>query len=190
MNNLSHLDANTIGKALRKRRQDINMTQEELAQGIGVTLDAIDDLESGKSVASHMLFDVIAYLRLSFDLWRVGGYRLPLSNTCVPSFDGNSANRRDSFVRPEILFDVSDKFDFPYDWSNPGHMPDNVLIMSVLKRLRFMDIVRLVKRFGVERIDREIQEPFYEDFRDDLLEVMDLVHEVIDLKSKEKQSTF
>ena len=93
---------------------------------------------------------------------------------------------KDSLESPELLFNLSDKFDFPYDWTNPGHMPDNVLIMCVLKRLRFMDIVRLVKRFGVERIDREIQQPFYEDFREDLLEVMDTIHEAISSQSKEK----
>jgi transcriptional regulator with XRE-family HTH domain len=185
MNDLLHLDANTIGKVLRKRRKDINMTKEELAQGVSVNLEVIDNLEGGKNVSSHVLFDVIAYLRLSFDLWRVGRYRLPIPNIYTPLIDINMTDSKDSLESPELLFNLADKFNFPYDWSNPGHMPDNVLIMCVLKRLRFMDIVRLVKRFGVERIDREIQRPFYEDFREDLLEVMDTIHEAISSQSKE-----
>lgn len=186
MNDLLHLDANTIGRALRKRRKDINMTKEELAQGVSINLELIDDLEGGKDISSHVLFDVISYLRLSFDLWRVGGYGLPKSNFYAPSIDSAMTDSKDSSDSPELLFNLSDKFDLPYDWSNPGHMPDNVLIMNVLKRLRFMDIVRLVKRFGVERIDREIQQPFYDDFREDILEVMDTIHEAISSKSKEK----
>lgn len=79
-------------------------------------------------------------------------------------------------------FEVSDKFDFPYDWSNPGHLSDDVLIMKVLKGLRFADIVRLCKRFGVERIDDEIKSSFYDEMREDLIEIMDVIHEAINKK--------
>jgi hypothetical protein len=83
-----------------------------------------------------------------------------------------------TLVKEDVgIYKISDKFDFPYDWSNPGHLPDEVLIMKVLKRLRFADIVRLCKRFGVERIDQEITSNFYDDVRDDLLEIMETIHE-------------
>jgi hypothetical protein len=35
----------------------------------------------------------------------------------------------------------------------------------------------LCKRFGVERIDQEIKSDFYDDVRDDLLEMMEIIHE-------------
>ena len=58
-------------------------------------------------------------------------------------------------------------------------MSDDVLIMKVLKRLRFADIVRLCKRFGVDRIDQEIKSNFYDDVRDDLSEIMETIHEAL-----------
>jgi histone H3/H4 len=51
--------------------------------------------------------------------------------------------------------------------------------MKVLKRLRFADIVRLCKRFGVDRIDQEIKSNFYDDVRDDLSEIMETIHEAL-----------
>jgi len=47
--------------------------------------------------------------------------------------------------------------DFPYDWSNSA-MRNDLLIHNVLKKGRFMDILRLVKHFGIEYINIQAQE--------------------------------
>ncbi len=47
--------------------------------------------------------------------------------------------------------------EFPYDWSNPG-MSEDVLIHNVLEKGRFMDVLRLVKYFGIERIESEARD--------------------------------
>jgi len=46
--------------------------------------------------------------------------------------------------------------DFPYDWSNSG-MSEDVFIHSVLKKARFMDIMRLVQHYGIEPIETAAQ---------------------------------
>lgn len=47
--------------------------------------------------------------------------------------------------------------DFPYDWSNPGMSEDN-FIRSVLTKGRFMDVLRLARHYGVDRIEVVAQE--------------------------------
>jgi hypothetical protein len=44
------------------------------------------------------------------------------------------------------------KLSFPYDWSNPA-MPEDALIVNVLKRGIFVDLCRICVYFGVERVD-------------------------------------
>ena len=46
--------------------------------------------------------------------------------------------------------------DFPYDWSNPG-MSEDVFIHHVLEKGRFMDVLRLVRRYGADRIESVAQ---------------------------------
>lgn len=45
----------------------------------------------------------------------------------------------------------STNLSLPYDWSNPA-MPDNALILSVLRRAVFTDIVRVCAQFGLARV--------------------------------------
>jgi transcriptional regulator with XRE-family HTH domain len=45
----------------------------------------------------------------------------------------------------------STNYSLPYDWSNPA-MPDNALILSVLRRAVFTDIVRVCAQFGLARV--------------------------------------
>jgi transcriptional regulator with XRE-family HTH domain len=154
-----------VGNILREKRKSQGLTQDELAKLMGVRRQTLADLELGKNVGSHLLFSVMTYLGLGFDLLAQSSHQ-------------KNVNQHPKSVREVAETDqLSDKFDFPYDWSNPGQLPDDVLIMKVLKRLHFEDIVRLCKRFGVERIDQEIKSDFYDDVRDDLLEMMEIIHE-------------
>ena len=154
-----------IGTLLREKRKSMGLTQDELAQKMGVRRQTLADLELGKNVGSHLLINVMTSLGVSIDSL------IPVDNQQVVSQFPASVKEG------AAIYEISDKFDFPYDWSNPGHLPDEVLIMKVLKRLRFADIVRLCKRFGIERIDQEIKSDFYDDVRDDLLEIMETIHE-------------
>lgn len=154
-----------LGTVLREKRKSQGFTQDELAKLMGVRRQTLADLELGKNVGSHLLINVMTYLGLGFE------HLTPASNQ-------KNVKQQPKLVREVAdTYQPSDKFDFPYDWSNPGHMSDDVLIMKVLKRLHFEDIVRLCKRFGVERIDQEIKSDFYDDVRDDLLEMMETIHE-------------
>ena len=164
------MDQNTqkpeqIGGVLREKRKAMGLTQDELSQKMGVRRQTLADLELGKNVGSHLLINVMTYLGVSID-------------SLVTESNQQVVGQLPTLVKEDAgIYKISDKFDFPYDWSNPGHLPDEVLIMKVLKRLRFADIVRLCKRFGVERIDQEITSNFYDDVRDDLLEIMETIHE-------------
>ncbi len=154
-----------IGTLLREKRKSMGLTQDELAQKMGVRRQTLADLELGKNVGSHLLINVMTHLGVSID-------------SLITASDQQVRSQLPVLVKEDAgVYKISDKFDYPYDWSNPGHLPDEVLIMKVLKRLRFADIVRLCKRFGVERIDQEITSDFYDDVRDDLLEIMETIHE-------------
>jgi transcriptional regulator with XRE-family HTH domain len=164
------MDQNTqkpeqIGGVLREKRKAMGLTQDELAQKMGVRRQTLADLELGKNVGSHLLINVMTYLGVTVD-------------SLITASNQQVVGQLPVLVKEDAgIYKISDKFDYPYDWSNPGHLPDEVLIMKVLKRLRFADIVRLCKRFGVERIDQEITSDFYDDVRDDLLEIMETIHE-------------
>lgn len=154
-----------IGTLLREKRKSMGLTQDELAQKMGVRRQTLADLELGKNVGSHLLVNVMTHLGVSID-------------SLITASDQQVRSQLPVLVKEDAgVYKISDKFDYPYDWSNPGHLTDEVLIMKVLKRLRFADIVRLCKRFGVERIDQEVTSDFYDDVRDDLLEIMETIHE-------------
>lgn len=164
------IQAISIGQVLRQRRKSMGLTQDQVAKVFGVRRQTIADLEAGKNVGSHLLLKAMDYFQFRFDLPAQTAYEI-----------GKKKSIR--LVKEAVVpFEVSDKFDFPYDWSNPGHLSDDVLIMKVLKGLRFADIVRLCKRFGVERIDDEIKSSFYDEMREDLIEIMDVIHEAINKK--------
>jgi hypothetical protein len=42
---------------------------------------------------------------------------------------------------------------FPYDWSNPGGISDEALIINVLKRGIFEDICKICAYYGIETVD-------------------------------------
>lgn len=53
---------------------------------------------------------------------------------------------------------LSDKLnlEFPYDWSNPN-MSDSALIVSVLEKTRFNDVLSIAHHYGIERIESEVK---------------------------------
>ena len=162
----SHLQANSIGVSLRERRKELTLTQDQLAHRLGVRRQTIADLENGKNVGSHLLLSAMTQLEIPFELKTSQTYQVNKSKGAKKARETQSA------------FQISTQFDFPYDWSNPGNLPDDVLIIKVLKSLRFADIVRLCKKFGVARVDEEIKSSLYDNIRDDLNKMMAIVHQV------------
>ena len=162
-----NIDALRLGQDLRQQRKALGYTQDQVAKSLHVRRQTIADLEAGKNVGSHLLMGVIGHLGLTFVATQTKSY--------------DTSVKRQPTIAKEVgqSLQISNEFDFPYDWSNPGHMSDDVLIMKVLKRLRFADIVRLCKRFGVDRIDQEIKSNFYDDVREDLVEIMETIHEAL-----------
>ena len=141
--------AEQIGSLLREKRHSIGLTQSELAQQIGVHRQTLASLELGKNVSSHLLIRVVTHLDISFDL------------LALKSNQEEVTLCRQSPREYAGIYELTDKFDYPYDSSNPGRLPDHVRIMKVLKGLRF----------------QEIKSDFYDDVRDDLGEIMETIHE-------------
>jgi transcriptional regulator with XRE-family HTH domain len=50
----------------------------------------------------------------------------------------------------------SDGLSMPYDWSNPG-MPDDTLVISVLRRANFPDLVRVCADFGIAIVRSRVE---------------------------------
>jgi len=46
--------------------------------------------------------------------------------------------------------------EFPYDWSNPN-MSDSALIISVLEKARFNDVLSIAHHYGIERIETKVK---------------------------------
>ncbi len=164
-------EAELLGEVLRQKRIKKSITQAKLATLLGINKNIISKLENGKNVGSHYLLKVMECLELFFELRNM-------------NYQHKSFRVPQKYMKPDLCDENdSDKFEFPYDYSNPGNLRDEVLIMKVLKRMIFSDVVRLCKRFGVERIDEEIKSVFYDDIRDDLMEMMEIIHEAYALKA-------
>lgn len=58
----------TLGNAIRNARQNMNMSQEELAEKVGITPTHIKHIESEHRMPSiHVLFDIVSLLNISLD---------------------------------------------------------------------------------------------------------------------------
>jgi len=56
MTNLKH----RVGKRLRKIRRNLDITQEQLAEAVGVTAESISNIERGKTAPSFETMEKIA----------------------------------------------------------------------------------------------------------------------------------
>ncbi len=70
-----------VGNILREKRKSQGLTQDELAKLMGVRRQTLADLELGKNVGSHLLFNVMTYLGLSFDHLAQSG-----NKKCEPTY--------------------------------------------------------------------------------------------------------
>ncbi len=143
----------SIGKLLRSKRKEKGLNQQALARKVGVRRQTIADLENGKNVGSHLLCSVIDTLNLRFSL----------EPQAVSTSEAKTLNNYEK--KSEPIPSVTVDFDYPYDWSNPGNMPHEIFIAKVLRGQRFMDIVRLCKKYGVDHIEKQIASRAYDDIR-------------------------
>ena len=92
------LAAEAFGRNLRKLRKDRKMTQEKLAEELGVCTKHISELETGKTFISGALMDEIArYFDTSFD-------ELFLTEERRMERDGEAARIASSMLRRTLFF--------------------------------------------------------------------------------------
>ena len=159
MSSPSEINSLNIGQFLRSKRKEKGLNQQGLARRIGVRRQTIADLENGKNVGSHLLYCVIKEFNLHFTLE---------SKAALESEPKRLNNHR----TPEPSQSVTMDFDFPYDWSNMGNMPDKILISKVLRGQRFMDIARLCKKYGIDHIEKQLELRSYDDIRPKLNNIL------------------
>lgn len=135
------------------------MSQHDVACKAGVRRQTIADVENGRNVGSHLLRAVIEMLDLQLT---VGPVTAPERTAQKSRGHSASGPARHAAI----------DFDFPYDWSNAGNMPDTILIAKVLRGQRFMDIARLCKKYGINRIEHQMALPAYDDIRPRLHTIM------------------
>lgn len=65
-----------VGDRIKKRRSDLNWTQEFLAQKVGISKSFLSDLENGKrSVSAENLLEISKVLSLSLDFLMEGSFK-------------------------------------------------------------------------------------------------------------------
>ncbi len=148
-----------IGRFLRAQRKHRGISQQDLARRTGVRRQTIADLEHGQNTGSHLLYSVMKEL----------GVRFTLEPNAAPQRETkrSDSRRASASVRSAAL-----DFDFPYDWSNTGNVPDEILISKVLRGQRFMDIARLCRKYGIDYIEKHLESRSYDDIRPKLNNVM------------------
>ncbi len=148
-----------IGRLLRAQRREKGLSQQDVACKAGVRRQTIADVENGRNVGSHLLQAVIDMLDL----------QLTVEPATAPE---RTAQKLHGHSASGSARQAAIDFDFPYDWSNAGNMPDTILIAKVLRGQRFMDIARLCKKYGINRIAHQIAVPAYDDIRPRLNTIM------------------
>lgn len=123
-----------LGSFVRNKRKQIGYTDlERGAKAFSVGKRFLSELERGKKTAEiGKVLDVL--------------HGLGLDLAVIPR-KTNSASKKLAEPFTQIL-----ALDFPYDWSNP-EMSESTLIDKVLEKARFMDVLRLVKHYGLESIE-------------------------------------
>lgn len=159
MNGQQEKESLSIGQFLRSKRKEKGLNQEGLACKIGVRRQTIADLENGKNVGSHLLYAVIEE------------FNLHLTLESKATFESET-KRFNNDITSEPVQNVTMDFDFPYDWSNMGEMSDRVLISTVLRGQRFLDIARLCKQYGLDHIEKQANLSIYDDIRPKLNSIM------------------
>jgi transcriptional regulator with XRE-family HTH domain len=153
MMNSSENNFLSIGQFLRSKRKEKGLNQQDLAQKVGVRRQTIADLENGKNVGSYLLCSVIDTFNL----------RLSLEPKAFSASEAKTLNNHKK--KSEPIQSATVDFDYPYDWSNTGNMPVKIFISKVLRGQRFMDIVKLCKKYGVDQIEKKIALSLYDDIR-------------------------
>lgn len=167
MNRSSEKELLQIGRLLRTKRREMGLRQQDVALRTGVRRQTIADLEHGRNVGSHVVCSVIELLNLQLTVAQHPGIE---QKSRAPG-----ASTKD-WPAQRVTMD----FDFPYDWSNEGNMPDTILISKVLQGQRFMDIARLCKRFGIDHIANQIALPAYDDIRPKLKNALRTIRRALD----------
>lgn len=78
----------SVGERIRKRRTELEWTQDVLSQKAGISKSFLSDLENGKrNVGADTLYDIARVLSLSLDYLMTGkeGEAVPASEVQIPA---------------------------------------------------------------------------------------------------------
>jgi len=98
-----------VGDRIKKRRLELNWTQDQLAQKSGISKSFLSDLENGKrSVSADNLLDIARVLGVSLDYLMTGAAVEPLiADVPIPaSLARFAAEERLSFRQTLMLLDM------------------------------------------------------------------------------------
>lgn len=91
-----------IGEVIRENRKKINMTQEEMANRLGVTAPAVNKWENGNSMPDIMLLAPIARL-LNISLDMLLSFKEELTAEEIKSFIEETEKRLDTEPYEEVF---------------------------------------------------------------------------------------
>lgn len=82
--NSGYFPGMTLGQKIRARREEMNLSQDALAKRVGISQVAIDKIESGKTLKSRYLPEILSALGMPLDLISPGVDRGPIASTVSP----------------------------------------------------------------------------------------------------------
>lgn len=127
-------DVRDLGALIRARRQEAGRSLRQAAPAARVGVRFLAEVERGKDRAAiGKVFDTLHSLGLDVAI-------IPRADRDHPPSGGYS----------RLL-----GTEFPYDWSN-SRMTPAVFIRKVLEAGRFMDLLRTVRHFGFDAVEREM----------------------------------
>ncbi len=129
-----------LGGLIRSKRKEAGYTSlESTAKACLVGKRFLSECERGKETAEiGKIFDVLHGLDLNLAVVQ-------------QEPDGMLPAQRSFKPLSQRL-----ELDFPYDWSNPA-MDENIFIHQVLEKGRFMDVLRLARHYGIDRVETAAQ---------------------------------
>ena len=133
------IDLKTIGLQIRQSRQQLGLSQVELAQLAEVSRATIIGIENGtiKEIGVNRLNRIVTASR-------------------TPSRPGNTPRQTKHQKKYQTNRKSENlKLSFPYDWSNPS-MNDSVLIDKVVERGLFEDMAKIAFRYGINALRRAV----------------------------------
>jgi transcriptional regulator with XRE-family HTH domain len=101
----------TVGERIKRRRTELGLTQDELAQKAGISKSFLSDLENGKrSIGAETLLDLGRAMKVSLDFLMIGEESEGRADKEIPSSLARFAAEQGLSVRETMtLLEVQDR---------------------------------------------------------------------------------